>query len=60
MTNTLRWSKSSCSSGGECLEVAHDADAIRVRDSKNPDGPVVSVSVRAWAVFLPIASPLTP
>ncbi|WP_079056432.1 DUF397 domain-containing protein [Streptomyces caeruleatus] len=66
-TGSLRWFKSSYSdsSGGNCLEVAacpHTPTAtatIRIRDSKNPDGPMVAVSGDAWAAFLPTA-PLTP
>ena len=46
MTGTLRWFKSSYSSstGGECLEAAHDSDAIHLRDSKSPDGPTLTAS----------------
>ncbi|GGX49593.1 DUF397 domain-containing protein [Streptomyces chartreusis] len=56
MTGTLRWFKSSFSSdsGGECLEVApspHPTPAIHIRDSKNPHGPNLTVSGRAWAAF---------
>ncbi|WP_037676873.1 DUF397 domain-containing protein [Streptomyces griseus] len=54
MTGTLRWFKSSYSnaSGGECLEAAHDSDAIHLRDSKSPDGPTLTVSGEAWSAFL--------
>jgi hypothetical protein len=39
----IRWTKSSRSGGGNenCVEVAHD----RIRDSKNPDGPMLAVDV---------------
>lgn len=60
MTSTLRWFKSSYSSstGGECLEVAHEAapHTTHMRDSKNPDGPTLTVSGEAWAAFLPTVS----
>ena len=53
------WRKSSYSSstGGECLEVAYTAAPgavtdIRVRDSKNPTGPNLTVSAGAWTAFL--------
>jgi uncharacterized protein DUF397 len=43
----LRWRKSSRSggNGGQCVELAHTRDAVR--DSKNPDGPVLAVDVGA-------------
>ncbi|GAA2444117.1 DUF397 domain-containing protein [Actinomadura vinacea] len=39
----LSWRKSSrsTSSGGNCVELADAADAVAVRDSKDPDGPVL-------------------
>ena len=43
----MRWRKSSRSgANGQtgCVELAHDHGAIR--DSKNPDGPVLVVDVR--------------
>jgi hypothetical protein len=46
----LRWRKSSRSggNGGECVELAHTLDAVR--DSKNPDGPVLRGDVRRLVV----------
>ena len=63
-SQALRWFKSSYSDdgGGNCLEVApcpHTPTTIHIRDSKHPDGPIVTVSGGAWAAFLPTA-PLTP
>ncbi|MFF3112068.1 DUF397 domain-containing protein [Kitasatospora sp. NPDC057904] len=50
----LEWFKSSYSSnGGECIEVA--ANCVRtvpVRDSKDPDGPVLAFPAEAWSAFL--------
>ncbi|MFF3202893.1 DUF397 domain-containing protein [Streptomyces sp. NPDC002962] len=48
------WRKSTYSSGegGECLEVALCPRTVRVRDSKNPDGPRLSLATGAWAEFL--------
>ncbi|RZB14152.1 DUF397 domain-containing protein [Streptomyces sp. F001] len=53
-TGSLRWFKSTYSDGGggNCVEVAHDMDSIHIRDSKNPAGPVLTVSGEAWAAFL--------
>jgi hypothetical protein len=40
----VRWRKSSRSGqeGGQCVEVADHSAAIAIRDSKNPDGPMLS------------------
>ncbi|THA23700.1 DUF397 domain-containing protein [Streptomyces sp. RKND-216] len=48
------WSKSSYSSGGggECVEVAAALATVHVRDSKNPDGQVLTVSPAAWSPFV--------
>lgn len=47
------WQKSSFSSGqgGACVEVAHIGGDLTVRDSKNPEGPALSLSPAAWAAF---------
>ncbi|MFB4425904.1 DUF397 domain-containing protein [Streptomyces sp. NPDC006978] len=54
----LRWSKSSYSGaeGGQCVEVAESLGAVHVRDSKQLDGPMLTVGVRAWAGFLGLAA----
>ncbi|MFI5724118.1 DUF397 domain-containing protein [Streptomyces cyaneofuscatus] len=45
--------KSSYSSGnGECVEVARNIPrTVAVRDSKCPDGPVVTLAPAAWDAF---------
>ncbi|MEV7447616.1 DUF397 domain-containing protein [Streptomyces nigra] len=50
----VAWRKSSYSGaeGGQCVEVAATADAIWVRDSKNPTGPVLALGQAAWTGFL--------
>lgn len=53
-----QWRKSSYScANGQCVEVASPAagDAISVRDSKNPRGPIVGFSSDAWGGFLTAA-----
>ncbi|TDD94349.1 DUF397 domain-containing protein [Actinomadura rubrisoli] len=44
--NTSTWRKSSYSSsnGGACVEVADLGDVVGVRDSKEPDGPMLAVT----------------
>ena len=49
------WRKSSYSGngGGNCVEVALNlSGVVAVRDSKNPDGPVLTVSRAEWARFI--------
>ncbi|MEV6400248.1 DUF397 domain-containing protein [Streptomyces sp. NPDC051907] len=48
------WHKSSHSSdaGGNCVEVAAHPLAVHIRDSKNPDGPMLTVAPGAWAAFV--------
>ncbi|MFK0265192.1 DUF397 domain-containing protein [Streptomyces angustmyceticus] len=51
----LSWFKSSYSGdeGGECVEVAADGTAVRVRDSKErSDGPQLAFTRGAWAGFV--------
>ncbi|CRK56131.1 hypothetical protein [Alloactinosynnema sp. L-07] len=45
-----QWRKSSFSGGGQasCVEVSF-ATTVRVRDSKNPDGGLLSVPPFAWS-----------
>lgn len=47
------WFKSSRSAENPaCVEVRFVPDAIDVRDSKNPTGPVLTFPRAAWAKFL--------
>jgi Domain of unknown function (DUF397) len=49
----LCWVKSTRStSNGNCVEVAGTATGVAVRDSKDPDGPVLRFSTDAWRGFL--------
>jgi hypothetical protein len=54
LTNA-QWFKSSFSSsnGGNCVEVARNLSGIvAVRDSKNPDGPVLVFTPDEWQAFV--------
>jgi len=50
----LSWHKSSYSSGGsgDCVEVATCPTTIHIRDSKNKQGPHLTLSPTTWADFL--------
>lgn len=49
----LVWVRSSYSNGagGECVECALQADRTYLRDSKDVEGPVITVGLDAWASF---------
>lgn len=55
----LDWRKSSYSDdgGGNCVEIATCPNIIHIRDSKNPNGGIVTVSDSAWRTFLPTPHP---
>lgn len=38
--------------GGNCVEVATSPGQVMIRDSKDPDGPVLAVSRDAWRQLL--------
>jgi hypothetical protein len=49
----MTWRKSSFSDAtGECVEVAHRTEAVGVRDSKNPSGPVLAIDPSGWSALL--------
>ncbi|ESQ06625.1 MULTISPECIES: DUF397 domain-containing protein [unclassified Streptomyces] len=52
-TEDLSWFKSSYSGGDgdNCIEVARDAEAVHVRDSKDLGRDSFSVASGAWVVF---------
>jgi hypothetical protein len=53
----LPWVKSTYSSqdGGDCIEVAPTPHTIHVRDSKDPEGPILRFTPDAWAAFVAYA-----
>jgi hypothetical protein len=48
----LVWRKSSESLNGDCVEIASLPDGVAVRDSKNPDGAMLSFPRSEWRAFL--------
>lgn len=47
-----QWHISSFSADGGCVEVRRDDAVVRVRDSKNPFGPVLRFNLREWHAFV--------
>lgn len=53
--STAQWRSSSYSnaSGGECVQVSDDFPGlVPVRDSKNPNGPALTIQAPAWNAFV--------
>jgi uncharacterized protein DUF397 len=48
----VSWQKSSLSAPSGCAEVAHVPNEVWIRDSKNPDGPVLRCTHERWASFI--------
>jgi hypothetical protein len=50
----LFWRKSTRSSSGNCVEIAVSAEtgAVLMRDSRNPDGPVLEFEPAVFGAFL--------
>jgi hypothetical protein len=47
------WRKSTTSQvNGDCVEVASDAETVRVRDSRDPHSAMLSFSRAEWRAFL--------
>lgn len=54
MPHDTGWFKSSHSAGSnnDCVEVRITGTRVGVRDSKNPDGPHLTLPTSAWTAFL--------
>ncbi|WP_200871995.1 DUF397 domain-containing protein [Actinomadura welshii] len=50
----VTWRKSSWtgSQGNDCVEIGLVQHMVAVRDSKDPEGPVITFEARAWSAFL--------
>ena len=50
---TLQWRKALRSLGnGNCVEVAPLTSGVLVRDSKDPNGPLIGYSTDSWKSFV--------
>jgi len=50
--DTVRWRKSKSCSDSACVEVAAVDDDVLMRDSKDPEGPVLRFTRREWKAFV--------
>lgn len=46
------WRASSHSSGGDRVEWAPGGGSVPVRDSKDPDGPILTFTPEGWTAFV--------
>jgi hypothetical protein len=50
---SLAWLKARCSTGnGQCVEIASTSDKVAIRDSKDPNGPILVYTPREFSAFL--------
>jgi hypothetical protein len=49
----VSWRRSGQCEGGQCVEVAYLPDGtVAVRDSEDPDGPVLTFDHESWTAFV--------
>ena len=46
------WIRADLCENGSCVEVAPAGDGVAMRDSKDPDGPMLQFTRSEWAAFL--------
>lgn len=51
---TVSWRTSSASGANACVQVAYVAGRVWVRDSKDPDGPVLKLPHEGWGAFVDV------
>lgn len=47
----IKWQASSKCADKSCVQVAANPTGVRVRDSKDPDGPVLTFTPDEWQAF---------
>lgn len=50
--NEPTWRRSSACESSSCVEVAHVGRVVLLRNSQQPDGPVVTFDRGEWAAFV--------
>lgn len=50
--STLTWVRAKRCESGNCVEIARVDDKIAVRNSTQPDGPVVTFTKAEWDAFV--------
>lgn len=48
----LEWRKATASGNNGCIEVSPLRDGVALRDSKDPDGPMLTYTHHEWSAFL--------
>jgi hypothetical protein len=51
-SDPVQWRQSSRCDAGTCVEVATGDDEVLMRDSKDPEGPVLRFTRREWKAFV--------
>jgi len=50
--SSTTWRKSTASGGGNCVEVSFVGKSVLMRNSRNPQGPVLSFTHPEWEAFV--------
>jgi predicted secreted Zn-dependent protease len=50
--NSLTWHTALSCDGGACVQVAADQNIILIRNSRQPDGPLVEYTSEEWHEFV--------
>ena len=48
----VTWNKSSYCRNATCVEIGHTEDEVLMRDSKDPEGPVLRFTRSQWQEFV--------